>query len=82
MKKEVPVKVGRKSGLLDLASPKKAIEIERSGDKHRLAWACKKLVASRKKIKILRVPEWHKSSARKIASKISRSITVQNLSGE
>ena len=81
MKKEVFVRVGRRRGRIDRMTEKKAIEIERSGDPKKIRWACQKLKASRKRYKILRVPDWHIETARQIASKVSSSITVQNLSG-
>ena len=80
--KEVRVKVGSKQGRIDWMTEKKAIEIERSGNPRDIRWACLKLKASRKRYKILRVPDWHVDMAREIASKVSSSITVQNLSGD
>lgn len=82
MKKEVSVKVGRRRGRIDRMTEMKAIEIERSGDPDKIRWACRKLKASRKRYKILRVPDWDVEMARQIASKVSSSITVQNLSGD
>jgi len=82
LKKEVSVRVGRKRGRIDQMTEKKAIEIERSGDPDKILWACRKLKATRKRYKILRVPDWHVEMAREIVSKVSSSITVQNLSGD
>jgi len=82
MKKEVLVRVGRKQGRIDQMTKMKAIEIERSGNPKYIRWACLKLKASRKRYKILRFPDWHVDMAREIASKVSSSITVQNLSGD
>jgi len=82
LKKEVSVKVGRRRGRIDRMTEMKAIEIERSGDPDKIRWACRKLKASRKRYKILRVPDWDVEMARQIASKVSSSITVQNLSGD
>jgi len=82
LKKEVSVRVGRRRGRIDQMTEKKAIEIERSGDPDKILWACRKLKATRKRYKILRVPDWHVEMAREIASKVSSSITVQNLSGD
>jgi len=61
---------------------KKAIEIERSGDPDKIRWACRKLKASRKRYKILRVHDWDVEKARQIAFEVSPSIIVQNLSGD
>jgi len=82
MKKEVLVRVGRRQGRIDQMTEMKAIEIERSGNPKDIRWACLKLKASRKRYKILRVPDWHVEMARQIASKVSPSIIVQNLSGD
>jgi len=82
MKKEVLVRVGRKQGRIDQMTKMKAIEIERSGNPKEIRWECLKLKASRKRYKILRVPDWHVKMARKIASKVSPSIKVRNLSGK
>jgi len=82
MKKEVLVRVGRRQGRIDQMTEMKAIEIERSGNPRDIRWACLKLKASRKRYKILRVPDWHVEMARQIASKVSPSIIVQNLSGD
>lgn len=76
------MRVGRKRGRIDEMTEKKAIEIERSGDPNKICWACRKLKASRKRHKILRVHDWDVKKARKIASKVSPSIKVRNLSGK
>ena len=76
------MRVGRKRGRIDEMTEKKAIEIERSGDLDKILWACRKLKATRRRHKILRVPDWHVKKARKICSKVSSSIKVQNLSGD
>ena len=52
---EVPVKVGPRKGKLDATTKTKAVEIERSCDSGRIAWALKKLSKSRKPNKILQV---------------------------
>jgi len=76
------VKVGRRRGRIDRMTEKKAIEIERSGDPDKIRWACRKLKASRKRYKILRVHDWDVEKARQIAFEVSPSIIVQNLSGD
>jgi len=82
VKKEVFVRVGRRRGRIDRVTKKKAIEVERSGNPRKLGWACRKLKAIRKRHKILKVPYWDVKKARKIASKVSPSIKVRNLSGK
>ena len=54
-KTEVPVKVGRKKGKLDATTQSKAVEIERSCDSSRIAWALRKLSKSGKSNKVLQV---------------------------
>ena len=76
------MKVGRRRGRIDRMTEKKAIEIERSGDPDKIRWACRKLKASRKRYKILRVHDWDVEKARQIAFEVSPSIIVQNLSGD
>ena len=81
IQRKVAGKLGRTevlvNGRIDVLTPKKAIEIERSGNIQRLGWSCKKLLRSRKPHKILQVPDHHIGKAQNVCPP---SITVTNLS--
>jgi hypothetical protein len=78
-KKEVPIKIGRKIRRRDVMTPKKVYEIERSGQVQKIKLALRRLQASKKPHKILKVPNKDLSMAVKIRGK--RNITVSNLGG-
>lgn len=78
-RKEVPIRIDRKIRRRDVMTPKKVYEIERSGEPQKIELALKRLQASRKPHKILKVPNKDLSTAAKIRGK--RNITVSNLSG-
>ena len=65
------------NGRVDAITRKKVIEIERSGIKKRLNHSVKKLLKTRKRHKILRVPQKHLKAAQAVAPP---SVTVTNLS--
>jgi hypothetical protein len=65
--KEVPVKVHGRKGRLDATTKDRAVEIERSG---RYDWATKKLLKSRKRSKILRVPKSEMPKAREAVQSV------------
>ena len=73
---EVPI-----DGLLDVSTPKKAIEIERTGRTKRIDKAVQRLAKSRKPHKILKVPNKDLSKACRIVRKKKRKVTISNLSG-
>jgi hypothetical protein len=74
-KKEVPIKIGKKTRRRDVMTRKKVYEIERSGQPKRIKKALLRLQAS----KILKVPNADLSIAAEIRGE--RKITVSNLSG-
>lgn len=74
-KKEVPVTVHKKKGRLDAATKDRAVEIERSG---RYGWAAKKLLKSRKRSKILRVPKNEMSKAENIVQEAVNRSRMRN----
>ena len=78
-RKEVPIRIGRKTMRRDVMTPKKVYEIERSGQLQKIGLALRRLQASKKSHKILKVPDWDLSTAAKIRG--NRNITVSNLSG-
>ena len=65
-------------GFLDVRTPKKAIEIERS---RRFEQALRRLAAVRKPHKILKVPNKDLEEALRIARKRRQKVTISNLSG-
>lgn len=77
-KTEVPLKGGRR---LDAATHKKAVEVEKSGERTRLEEAARRLRDSRKQQKILQVPTWDMEKAVEAMQKVGVSGTVKNLSG-
>jgi len=77
---EVPIVFGGKKVRIDVTTPKKAIEIERSGKPERIAQAILRLQKSRKPHKILKVPTRDLQKAAKIRGK-RKNITISNLSG-
>ena len=77
---EVPIVIGRKKMRRDVMTPKKVIEIERSGKPERIAQALLRLQKSRKPHKILKVPTRDLRKAAKIRGK-RKNITISNLSG-
>ena len=78
-KTEVPIRIGRKTMRRDVMTPKKVYEIERSGQPQKIGLALRRLQASKKPHKILKVPDWDLGTAARIRGK--RNITVSNLSG-
>jgi len=76
-KTEVPISKGRR---LDATTKIKAIEIERSGNKSGLEKAAQRLRDSRKKQKVLQVPEKDMDKAADALRKVNISGTVKNLS--
>ena len=77
-KTEVPLKGNRR---LDAASKKKATEIERSGSNKNLKKAAKRLKDSRRKQKVLQVPQKDMTKASDAMKKVGVSGTVKNLGG-
>lgn len=73
---EVPI-----NGFLDVSTPKKAIEIERTGKSERIEKALRRLAKSRKPHKILKVPSKDLPKARSIARERRQKVTISNLSG-
>ena len=78
-RKEVPIRIGRKIMRRDVMTPKKVYEIERSGQAQKIGLALRRLQASKKPHKILKVPDWDLSTAARMRG--NRNITVSNLSG-
>ena len=68
------------NGFLDVRTPKKAIEIERTGKSERIEKALQRLTKIRKPHKILRVPHRDLSKACRIARKRRQKVTISNLS--
>jgi len=66
------------NGFLDVRTPKKVIEVERSG---RFKQALRRLAAVRKPHKILKVPNKDLGKALRIARKRRQRATITNLSG-
>ena len=73
---EVPI-----DGFLDVRTPKKAIEIERTGRSERIEKALQRLANTRKPHKILKVPNEDLSKACRIARERRQKVTISNLSG-
>lgn len=73
---EVPI-----NGFLDVKTPKKAIEIERTGKSERIGKALQRLAKTRKPHKILKVPNKDVSKACRIARERRQKVTISNLSG-
>jgi len=72
---EVPI-----NGILDVKTPKKAIEIERTGISERIDMALQRLAKVRKPHKILKVPNNDIPKACRIARKRRQKVTISNLS--
>ncbi len=77
-KTEVPLPGG---GRLDAQTTTKAVEVERSGDPARLKLAAERLKRSRKKQKVLQVPQNDMKKAREAMIKVGVSGTIKNISG-
>ena len=73
---EVPV-----DGILDVRTPSKAMEIERTGSTERIEKALERLAKSRRPHKILRVPNGDLAKACRIVRKRKVKVTVSNLGG-
>ena len=67
-------------GFLDARTPKKAIEIERTGKSERIERALQRLAKVRKPHKILKVPNKDLSKACRIARRRRQKVTISNLS--
>jgi len=68
-------------GFLDVRTPKKAIEIERTGKSEGIEKALQRLAKTRKPHKILKVPNKNLSKACRIAHERRQKVTISNLSG-
>lgn len=68
------------NGFLDVRTPKKAIEIERTGKSERIEKALQRLAKVRKPHRILKVPNNDLSKACRIARKRRQKVTISNLS--
>ena len=68
------------NGFLDVKTPKKAIEIERTGISGRIEKALQRLAKVRKPHKILKVPSRDMSKACRIARQRRQKVTISNLS--
>ena len=79
-KREVPIKVGRKTMRRDVVTPRKVIEVERTGKEKNIALALLRLQKSKKPHKILKVPTQDLDKAARIRGK-RKKITISNLSG-
>lgn len=77
-KTEKPISGNR---FLDAVTAKKATEIERSGSMSSLEKAAKRLKDSRKKQKILQIPQKDMVKATEAMIKVGTSGTVKNMSG-
>jgi len=77
-KTEVPLKGGRR---LDAARKKTATEVERSGSSAALKKAAQRLKASRKKQKVLQVPQKDMSKAAQAMRSIGVGGSVKNMAG-
>jgi len=66
-------------GFLDVGTPRKAIEIERTGRSERIGKALQRLATVQKPHKILRVPNRDLSKASRIARKRRQKVTISNL---
>lgn len=75
---EVPLPGGRR---LDAATKNRATEIERSGSPTNLEKAASRLKASKKKQKVLQVPQKDMDNASRAMKKVGTSGTVKNMSG-
>lgn len=69
------------NGFLDVRTPKKAIEFERTGRSERIKKALQRLAKTRKPHKILKVPNKDLSKACRIARERRQKVTISNLSG-
>lgn len=67
-------------GFLDVKTPKKTIEIERTGKSERIKKALQRLAKTRKPHKILKVPNKDVSKACRIARNRRQKVTISNLS--
>lgn len=77
-KTEVPLKRGRR---LDAARKKTATEVERSGSDAALKRAAQRLKASRKKQKVLQVPQKDMPKAAKAMRDVGAGGSVKNMTG-
>ena len=77
-KTEVPLKGNRR---LDAVSKVKATEVERSGTKAGLEKAAQRLKASRKRQKVLQVPQKDMDKASQAMRNVGVGGTVKNMSG-
>ena len=68
------------NGFLDVKTPKKAIEIERTGKSERIEKALQRLAKVKRPHKILKVPNKDLSKACRIARMKKRKVTISNLS--
>lgn len=77
-KTEVPLKGG---GRLDAQTKGRATEVERSGDRKRLKRAARRLMRSRKRQKVLQVPNQDMGKATAAMREVGVGGTVKNMSG-
>jgi len=75
---EVPLSGGKR---LDAETKKRATEVERSGNSANLEKAAKRLKDSRKKQKVLQVPEKDMKKAVEAMKKVGTPGTVKNMGG-
>jgi len=75
---EIPLEGG---GRLDAASPRKATEVERSGDPRKLELAADRLRRSDRPQKVLQVPQKDMEKAVEVMNAMGVSGTVKNMSG-
>jgi hypothetical protein len=68
-------------GRLDARTPRKAVEVERSGNPKRLEHALEKLKNTRGVKRVLRVPAGDQELAKQVAEKVSLTVTITNLKG-
>lgn len=73
---EAPLKGGRR---LDAATPKKAVEVQRSGDPKLLQKAAQRLKASGKPQKVLQVPQGDMDKAADAMRSVNVKGTVKNM---
>ena len=66
---------------LDALTPKKATEVERSGNMSQLEKAAKRLKQSKKPQKVLQVPQKDMKKAKEAMEKTGVSGTIKNMSG-
>lgn len=68
------------NGFLDVRTPRKAIEIERTGKSERIEKALRRLAKTKKPHKILKVPNSDLLKACRIARNRRQKVTISNLS--